>query len=105
VQGCGRPADRAAIIQGLLISLTLAAPASAQNLIAAFLAPPPLRLPYVATHKGSLLTVDAATGAGCWESTAAVWKGAIHPGNRGGHFHAIGEGPPGKQVLADVQIQ
>ncbi len=31
-------------------------------------------------------------GAGCWESTPAVWDGVIYLGNRNGFFYAIGEG-------------
>ncbi len=34
------------------------------------------------------------SGAGCWESTPAVWEGIIYLGNRDGHVYAIGEGPP-----------
>lgn len=30
-------------------------------------------------------------GAGCWESTPAVWEGVIYLGNRNGYFYAIGE--------------
>jgi outer membrane protein assembly factor BamB len=112
---------------------------------------------YVPTHKGGMLTVDAATGlvtseiampahgwsspvvlgdellvpdclgdlwkfsladpskprliwrwdvpgAGCWESTPAVWDGIIYLGNRDGYFYAIGEAQP-TEVLADVRIQ
>ncbi len=44
-------------------------------------------------------------GAGCWESTPAVWEGVIYLGNRDGHFYAIGEGDPPERVLTDVAIQ
>jgi len=113
---------------------------------------------YVTTHMGSLLSVDAATGAvtsdiampqhgwsspvvidnellvadcdgviskfalsdpaqprliwrydvpgaGCWESTPAVWQGVIYLGNRNGYFYAIGESDVAPEMLAHVRIQ
>jgi len=33
----------------------------------------------------------AVPGAGCWESTAAVWEGVIYMGNRNGYFYAMGD--------------
>ncbi|MEM6324518.1 MAG: PQQ-binding-like beta-propeller repeat protein [Pseudomonadota bacterium] len=33
-------------------------------------------------------------GAGCWESTAAVWDGVIYMGNRDGYFYAMGDSGP-----------
>ncbi|MCP3971054.1 MAG: PQQ-binding-like beta-propeller repeat protein [Rhodobacteraceae bacterium] len=44
-------------------------------------------------------------GAGCWESTPAVWQGVIYMGNRDGYFYAIGEGEPAAAILAHVRIQ
>jgi outer membrane protein assembly factor BamB len=44
-------------------------------------------------------------GAGCWESTPAVWQGVIYLGNRDGYFYAIGETAPDAVVLADVALQ
>lgn len=44
-------------------------------------------------------------GAGCWESTPAVWDGVIYLGNRNGHVYAIGEGAAGAGGLADAALQ
>lgn len=44
-------------------------------------------------------------GAGCWESTPAVWDGVIYVGNRDGHAYAIGESQMQKEVLADADLQ
>ena len=44
-------------------------------------------------------------GAGCWESTPAVWDGVIYMGNRDGYFYAIGEAHTPKTILANVRIQ
>ncbi len=41
-------------------------------------------------------------GAGCWESTPAVWDGVIYLGNRNGYFYAIGEGGGGGEGGAAV---
>lgn len=44
-------------------------------------------------------------GAGCWESTPAVWKGTIYLGNRNGYFYALGESEPSARGLYDVALQ
>ncbi|MCA0921168.1 PQQ-binding-like beta-propeller repeat protein [Pseudooceanicola nanhaiensis] len=42
-------------------------------------------------------------GAGCWESTPAVWDGVIYVGNRNGYVYAIGESA--EAMLVDVGLQ
>lgn len=42
-------------------------------------------------------------GAGCWESTPAVWDGVIYLGNRNGHVYAIGDAARG--MLVDAALQ
>lgn len=44
-------------------------------------------------------------GAGCWESTPAVWNGVIYLGNRNGYFYALGESAPASRGLYDVALQ
>ena len=43
-------------------------------------------------------------GAGCWESTPAVWDGVIYVGNRDGHVYAIGQGAA-EGGMVDVALQ
>jgi outer membrane protein assembly factor BamB len=47
----------------------------------------------------------AVPGAGCWESTPAVWDGVIYLGNRNGFFYAIGETGILARAFPDVAIQ
>ncbi|MFE3836574.1 hypothetical protein [Pseudogemmobacter sonorensis] len=44
-------------------------------------------------------------GAGCWESTPAVWEGVIHLGNRNGFFYAVGDAPAGAEAGFDALLQ
>ncbi|MEM7441436.1 MAG: PQQ-binding-like beta-propeller repeat protein [Pseudomonadota bacterium] len=44
-------------------------------------------------------------GAGCWESTPAVWNGVIYLGNRNGYFYALGNAPAAIDVLQMVDLQ
>ncbi len=44
-------------------------------------------------------------GAGCWESTPAVWNGVIYMGNRNGYFYAIGEDTTQRKGVTFVELQ
>ncbi|MDF0603273.1 PQQ-binding-like beta-propeller repeat protein [Psychromarinibacter sp. C21-152] len=44
-------------------------------------------------------------GAGCWESTPAVWDGVIYMGNRNGYFYALGDDPAATKGLTLVELQ
>ncbi|MEO0676018.1 MAG: PQQ-binding-like beta-propeller repeat protein [Pseudomonadota bacterium] len=75
----------------------------------------------VATCEGDLIAYDLDNpahpterwrfrppGAGCWESTPAIWEGVIYVGNRNGYIYAIGpSGPEDHQpvLIAEARLQ
>ncbi|WP_220747682.1 outer membrane protein assembly factor BamB family protein [Jannaschia pagri] len=75
----------------------------------------------VATCEGDLIAYDLVdpakptetwrfrpSGAGCWESTPAVWNGVIYFGNRNGFVYAIGESAPADArsiLIAEAPLQ